>query len=285
MESAEHKVTTSLSMGRFLGFMAVILLLVGPFLPNHVWENEETGELDEVSGLHRWYEGRFESLIPFLSVIFIVILLYPGFPFHFEKDTRFGKANHLFLLVWGGLLFLGYLLEALFGSYTASGWMRYPGSGLWMIILGSFLMALAGYLEWKYPTMDDLLVILGIMTGKRAETVVEIKPQATIPVKTQEVRNKPEVKVEPQKHEQEVEPKPSVVSPPVEQKEQQPETRELTPGEEKMLQRWIRHIDEYNQTYELCPKCNNYAFMKARDTGVAIVFTCPECNEGFTLKK
>jgi predicted RNA-binding Zn-ribbon protein involved in translation (DUF1610 family) len=110
-------------------------------------------------------------------------------------------------------------------------------------------------------------------------------PEGVVKGELENVSTKPLVTAGVQKVEQKGE---SELIPPIPSPEPQiveKVIREPTSEEEKTLLRWARHIDDYNQTYEQCMKCNNYVFMSAKDTRDSIVFECPDCGETFVLKK
>lgn len=286
---------SSWSIGKVFGLLAVVLLLLGPFLPYHTWENRSTGELDSIPYIHGVFIDEL-SFIPFLSVIFIAILLFPEFPFHFEKNTRYGKINHFFLIIWGGSFFVYYIIQDLQFSASNSEWFGYPGYGYWIIIMGFICCGLAGFFERVYPTLTIYSFLHGIPTKKgtelKHEPSPEIPPQNRIEVDHPLPQNKienaqplPQIKEKeiPFKARETSEPAPEVSK--VEPREVEPPENELTVEEIRNLRRWSKHIDEHNQAYEQCMKCQNYVFMKAKETQGAFNFTCPECNTSFTLSK
>ena len=271
----------TLSIGKIIGIIAIFLFLVGPFQPYRVTENRTTGETGSSSLTDNWYDNS-ESVVPFITVILMLILLYPQMPFYFERDSKFGKINHIFLMLWGASFFLSFLRAAIRFVGESSEWVTYPGYGHWMIVLGFFLCGLAGFLAWGgYPKVttskDGELVQSEGQTGNQSST----SPEPVLANPTQEEQAQPIVTEESWV----TKPEHVDTSPFTDPQKGEAEIEEPTSEKVKILRRWARHIDEFSQTYELCIKCENYAFMKTKDTGDYIVFTCPECKEVFNLKK
>jgi hypothetical protein len=273
----------TLSIGKLLGIIAILLLLVGPFQPYWVTEDRTTGSIGASSLTDNWYDNS-ESIVPFITMILILILLFPQMPFYFEKDSKFGKINHIFLMLWGASFFLSYLSAAINFIGATSEWTTYPGYGHWMIVLGFFLCGLAGFLAWGgYPAMNIPLAAEDMKEEGKIEADTGSKTESVIQIKPKEVDGESINKDMPPKIEAEKEPVPLIV--PQTSEPQKIEAKEPTSEEEKTLRRWARHIDTYNQTYEQCIKCRNYVFMRAKDTGDAIIFSCPDCSEIYKLKK
>jgi hypothetical protein len=274
------------SPGKILGIFAIILLLIGPFLPFYVLENMSTGWINESNHLEHWFDN-LDTLSPFLTVIFILIMLYPEFPIYFEKKFKYGKINHLFLMIWGALWSYSYFNNAIRHISTrrilSVDYYIYPGYGHWLIILGFIFCSLAGFLEWRFPTMANLTGLLGLKKEIETEPDGEPVQKQVASEKIEDLSTEPMAKVKVS----EVEPEGKSLPPQdiafEKPMEIETETKAITSEEKKTLLRWARHIDEYNQSYEQCMNCQNYAFMKAKVMEDTITFTCPECDETFTL--
>lgn len=277
MVNLQFEKPSNWSKGQIIGFAAVILLIIGPFLPYY---HNYRGPYIEIEyfGLLRF--------IPFLSAILIVVLLFLEFPMYAKRDSEYVGINHFVLILWGGWFSFSYILN-LFPLYGPD-----QGIGFLMIIGGFLLCVISGFFEWRYPS--ETRTVEPAVEGKHeipsSQSVVTVSsPHTTSRAKepAQQIKpaSRPLVIKTTQKRESVVEPAQVIVTSTARPGAITPPTREPVTEEEKKLLRWARHIDNYNQTYELCIKCQNYAFMKAEDTGDSIVFTCPECNVTFTLKK
>jgi predicted RNA-binding Zn-ribbon protein involved in translation (DUF1610 family) len=203
------------------------------------------------------------------------------------------KVNNFIIMGWGFIFFLCYLSDAILivESWEAFGASAsiYAGVGLWLIVLGFFLVLLAGFLEWRYPSMKTPGVPkVGLPMRKKEEPAVEITSEPTTEVvaqpEPQEGVSVTTVKEAPSEGVT-VASEPEAAAVPSVKDKVDMLTREPTSEEEKNLLRWARHINEDGQTFEQCMKCNNYVFIKAKDAGASIVFECPDCGEKFTLKK
>jgi len=294
MVSLEFEKPSTWSIGKKLGLIAIIFLIVGSFLPHHVYESsgdiEYTGEISnfdyDVWGL--W------MLIPPLSGILLATFLYIRFDINLEMGPRNIRMKPFFMMIWGIWFFLTYLADATryWESVEAYGITSsvYPGIGLWMIVAGFFLCAVVGFLEWKYPTMVGPPVPkVGLPKRKEKEVVAEAIPEPSSEVAAPVEAKKPirVVKTEEEvpKEEPLVETKPIPVTAAAKAEKIEAVSREPTSEEEKTLLRWARHIAEDGKTFEQCMKCEKYVFLSAKDTGDTIVFKCPECGESYTLNK
>ncbi len=295
MVSLEIEKPSTWNMARKMGIIAVIFLIVGPFLP-YVISEYRFG--DQVTGGHDFTYFNFEwaglfMLLPIISAFLIVFLLYFKFDIYIEKDTSRKNIKPFILMAWGFWFFLTYLAEAIrigeeqesFG-YTFS---QFAGYGSWMIVLGFLLGGLAGFLEWRYPTMTGPAI--AIPKRAKAEPAAQPAPEAAAPQPaTQEVtpveaiEPTPEPAAAPAAPKPAAEPEPAPAAPATTGK-MEVITREPASDEEKALIRWARHINVDGQTFEQCLKCKNYVFISAKDAGDAITFKCPDCGGSFTLKK
>lgn len=290
MVSWELERPSEWSIGKMIAPIAILLLIIGPFLPYLIVQIRGV-DLD-ITNERSYFDfdnSGFWMLIPLLSAILIIILLYFKFDIYFEKDGKRVKINSFILMLWGFLFFLMYLSDAVlirssidYGGVSIS---YLPGIGLGMIIAGFLLCCIVGILEWRYPFTAGLK-LPKVGPGKKEEPVVaaEVKAEqdaAGVP----SIESEPEVKVEALKVEPIEEPGPIPVAPTVGAKKIEAVSREPTSEEEKELFRWAKHINEYGQTFEKCPKCEKYVFLRAKDTGDTIVFNCPDCGASFKLKK
>jgi hypothetical protein len=136
MVTIEFERPSKWSMGQMIGFIAIIFLIIGPFLPylyNYPYIRYE------FFGLLRF--------IPFISAVLIATLLYFRIPLFIKKNSNFIKINHFILIIWGFWFLLSHFVDTF--PFTGPS----QGYGFWMIICGYFLCMLSGYLEWRHPTM------------------------------------------------------------------------------------------------------------------------------------
>lgn len=287
MVSWELERPSEWSIGKIIAPIAILLLIVGPFLPYLIVQIRGVGlDITDDRSYFDFDNSGFWMLIPLISAILIIILLYFKFDIYFEKDDKRVKINSFILMLWGFLFFLMYLSDAVlirssvdYGGVSIS---YLPGIGLGMIIAGYILCSIVGYLEWVYSSPRGLkLPMVSLGKKKQPEVAVEVKAEQKAAV-VPSIESEPEVKVEALKVEPIEEPGPVPVTP---TKKIEAVGREPTNEEEKELLKWVSHINEYGQTFEKCMKCKNYVFIRAKDTGDTILFNCPDCGASFKLKK
>jgi hypothetical protein len=277
MVNVQFEKPSNWSKGQIIGFVAVILLILGPFLP--YFRGRPYSYIDiEYFGLLRF--------IPFLSAILIVILLFLGFPMYAKRDWEYIRINHFVLILWGGWFLFTYILN-LFPLFGLN-----QGIGILMIIGGFLMCTISGFIEWRYPSKRGTVEPIVEMKHEIPSTqpvAVASSPQQTSrtdkPVQHIQSASRPLVVKTAQKRDTVVEPAQVRVLSTAKPRTIKAPTREPVSDEEKILLRWARHIDKNNQTYEMCIKCQNYVFIKAEDMGDAIIFSCPDCNEIYKLKK
>ncbi|UCE38059.1 MAG: hypothetical protein JSW00_02110 [Thermoplasmata archaeon] len=289
MVSLDFEKPSTWSIGKKLGLLAVLFLIIGPFLPYFVedFEYEGTTNSGSISYFDYDFWGLF-ILLPLFSAILIATLLYLKFNLFVEKGTTRINIKPFILMIWGFWFFLTYAVEASrFTDSWDSGYgkyARYPGVGLWLIIIGFLLCAVVGFLEWRLPSASGPGVpkvrlpkrepkpTAEVTAEPSSEVVAPVEPERPVSVVVKEDVGPKEVVTE-------LKPTPTV-SEKVEML-----TREPSSEEEKALLRWARHINEDGQTFEQCIKCQNYVFITTKSTKDTIVFECPDCGEKFTLKK
>lgn len=282
MVSLEFEKPSTWSIGKKIGLIAIILLVIGPFLPYYVYKfgiGDDT-YTEEISYFD-FDINRLWMFLPLISAIIMAILLYIKLDICIKKGPKIVNIKPLILMAWGFWFFLTYLVDA-------TKLEDHAGYGLWVIIVGLFLCGIVGILEWRFPSTVGAGVPLGRFGKKKEkEVVTEVSAEPTPEITTTSDIKKPVpvVETEPSNEEQVVEPEPVPVAPAAETKKIKTLGREPTTDEEKMLLKWASHINEYNQTFEKCTKCNNYVFLRAKDTGDTIVFNCPDCGASYTLKK
>jgi hypothetical protein len=252
-------------------------------------ENEVTGEIEGISYM-RLISVDALVFIPFITSILIVLLFYLKVPSILNKNIGLGKINNIIIIIWGGLFFLIFLNEALSLSNTVGEWSMYPGYGLWIIIIGFLCCSLAGFFEERFPTFTVLSYMEKINKEKGTEKVPESSSQKTED-KTEGIAPSPlNIDVQETTKEALVKPDPAPSAPAADIKDLpypvgEPIESEHTEEELRNLTRWSKHIDEHNQAYEQCMKCQNYVFMKANETQGSYIFICPECNTSYKLSK
>ena len=283
MVSLEFEKPSSWSMGKKLGILAVIMLLIGPFLPYVTWEYS-MGE-EKITDSYSYFNFEvvgFWMFIPIISAVLVLFLLYFKANIYLEQNSRRMNIKPFILMLWGFWFFLCYLLDALRMGGDFFGSSTYAGFGLWIMVIGFFLTAFVGFLEWRFPAMAGPQISIGKPKGAKAAP--EKAPETVAAVEPEVAAVEPVAKKEPQKISDRVKPEPSPVTP-VETKTIEAVEREPTSDEEKTLMRWARHINEEGKTFEQCMKCKNYVFIESQDKGKSIAFNCPDCGASFALKK
>ncbi|UCC39912.1 MAG: hypothetical protein JSV96_00145 [Candidatus Aminicenantes bacterium] len=283
MVSLEFEKPSTWSIGKKIGLIAVILLIVGPFLPYYVYNIYNGGEHAVELSYFDFDINRLWMFLPHISAILMAVLLYLKFDICIKKGSKIVNIKPFILMAWGFWFFLTYLVDA-------TRLEDHAGYGLWMIVVGLFLCAVVGFLEWRYPSAVGAGVPLGRLGKKKEkEVVAEVSAEPAPEIATTADIKKPVpelvVESEPSKEEPAVEPEPIPVSAPAKAEKIEAVGREPTSEEEKTLLRWARHIAEDGKTFEQCMKCEKYVFLSAKDSGDTIVFKCPECGESFTLNK
>lgn len=265
MVSLEFEKPATWSIGKKVAAVAIIFLVIGAFLS-------------------------FSLCSPILTVALVVFLLYLHFDIYLEKrdETRI-KINHFILILWGVFYLFISLSSTFLMFWISQQFMYLPITWLvgWVLLdLGFLLCIIAGILEWRYPGKAGLPVKAGKKKGEEVAPDVYLTqvPKGKTQVKVVE-EIKPKIKEEMPKIEPKLKPSPVPLTHSAEPKQKEIPEREPTSEEEKVLQRWARHINESGETFEQCIKCQNYVFVKTKDTGETIVFICPDCGTSFTLKK
>ncbi|UCG70554.1 MAG: hypothetical protein JSV09_05930 [Thermoplasmata archaeon] len=292
MVPLEFEKPSKWSIGKKLGIIPIILLLLAPFQPYRI-HDEIQG--DEVVESHvSYYIGveafGFMRFLPIVSAILIAILLYLNLNLYTKKNSQYIKINHFILLIWGLWFFLTYLQQIFEHTHSGSYGDVYPGYGLWMMVVGSFLCMFVGFLEWRYPTsvkFSDFKISLGKKEKPEAVTdvVAEPPPKILDLIEEEKAQSKSFVKAEVPKSEHVREPEPVSKKHLTKSKKIEVVTREPTNEEEKILLSWARHINENDQTFEECIKCGKFVFLSVKESVDFISFNCPECGESFKLKK
>ncbi|UCG70553.1 MAG: hypothetical protein JSV09_05925 [Thermoplasmata archaeon] len=265
MVSWEFEKPATCSIGKKVAVVALIFLLIGAFLS-------------------------FSICTPIITIALIVFLLYLQFDIYLEKkdETRV-KINHFILILWGALYLFSSLSATFVVIWMSQSFMSFPITwlaGLVLLDLGYLLCIIAGVLEWRYPSKAGPRI--KVDKKKEKEVLPEVIPKQVSEVPTNigaDKEVKPMTKEDMLKEEHKQKPEQVPITPSAESEKIEMQTREPTSEEEKVLQRWARHINESGETFEQCIKCQNYVFVKTKDTGEAIIFKCPDCGTSFTLKK
>jgi hypothetical protein len=295
MVSLEIEKPSTWNMARKIGIIAVILLIIGAFLPYVTWEytiGTET-RTESVSYFNYDFFGLW-MFFPLLSGLFVALLLYLKGDIHLEQASKRMNIKPFILMIWGFWFFLCYLIDAIRIGDVYFGGGTYTGFGLWMIVIGFLLCALVGFLEWRYPTMAGPAIAMPKRT--KAEPAAQPTPETAAPqpapqeaTAAEPAEPTPEPAVAPAAPKPvpvaEPEPAPAAPAAPATTGKMVVITREPASDEEKVLIRWARHINEDGQTFEQCIKCKNYVFISAKDKGKTIEFNCPDCGALFDLEK
>lgn len=298
MVSWEFEKPSTWSLGKKIGFLAVILLFLGPFLP--YWVRDYGSRTGHVAYVHYETFGLL-GLIPIFSALLIVPLLYLKLNIYFEKDEERVNINHFILMIWGFFFIFIHIGDAIrVRTFSTAYVTYYPGIGLWMIIIGFLLCFAAGFLEWRHPSKVGPRVLFGRGKEKQATTnaIMNSSPKSlTINAKmtpspkpvssfesTKAISYK-SIKEEETAKSEKVIHTASHINLHSEAADMEVVNREPRNEEEKTLIRWSRHISKDGKTYEQCIGCGKYVFINTEDKGERIVFKCPECGASFTLKK
>ncbi|UCG70552.1 MAG: hypothetical protein JSV09_05920 [Thermoplasmata archaeon] len=278
MVSWEFEKPSEWSIGKKIGFIGIIFLIIGPFLPYLVLE-DALGRVEIVIFLnYEW--NRLWMFLPHLSAILFIFLLFVKFEIYLEKDQERYNIKPIIVMIWGSWLFLTYLVDAYrLGNLT--------GSGFWIIIIGSFLCGIAGYMEWRNPSVRGPQILFGrnkiigtsieSKTNPLPKTVTSVEPKKLMSTTSTTGNEKAIIRSGGSRQFEDM--TPTAV------KGDMVIDRELKTEEEKTLSRWLRHIQKDGRTYERCLKCGNYVFIAVEDKGKTITFKCPDCEAMFNLKK
>jgi hypothetical protein len=282
-----HKPSTW-SKGQKIGIVGVIALIIGPFLPYSTTEVEFGNEIfiDSYSYLNFEFWGLF-MFLPFLCALMFVILLYLRIDIYVEKGSSRRNLKPILTMLLGFWFFLTYIADAIRFTEDLGFAQSYPGAGSMLIIAGFFLSGFAGFLEWRRPTT----VVSDAPSQKemKREEIAPVAPQPTVekvpPVTPQEPPREQIVKEEPKGP---VPIYPASSSAPksyVEDYRIQSKLEKPVSKDQKTLLSWAKRLDRHKDIYEKCINCEKYGFIEVVDTGLSLVFTCPNCNERFKLKK
>jgi len=285
MASWEFEKPSTWSLGKRIGFLAVIFLLVGPFLP--FWVRDYGTRTDDVSYIQYSTFGLL-GLIPIFSALLIVLLLYLKINIYYEKDEEKVKINHFVLMMWSFCFVLIYIADAVRAKDQRTAFATaYAGIGLWMMIFGFIMCFAAGFIEWRHPLKVGPRILFKRDKKKPTNTNVIANPY---PKPVSSFESTKAISYKSGKKGNTLTPKnaesiPSHNKYNSEAASIEAVNREPRNEEEKELIRWSRHISEEGKTYERCIKCGKYVFISAEEKGGRIMFKCPECGNSFILKK
>lgn len=272
--------------GHKIGALAVVFLVIGPFLP--YWGREYlSGRTDSVNYADYLTFGLL-FLIPLFSALIIFLLLFLNFNIYIDEDSEHKKINHHILMIWGIMFFLIYVADVVRVAYYSTVFFsQFAGFGLWFIVMGFFFCALAGFLQWQKPLMMGPQFLLGrkrapdaaISVTNDSESVQKVHVYEDKPplypwensnnaVKTLNINKGITSQINPDKTA-------NLVT----------KQRKIQSTEEKTLLQWLEHASDNGRTFEQCLKCRNYSFINAKDTGASITFECTDCGETFLLRK
>jgi hypothetical protein len=282
-----HKPSTW-SKGQKVGLIGVIALIIGPFLPYIVYEYEFGDQTVTNNYSYLIFEGwGLYMLFPFLCALIFFILLYLKVDIFMQKDSKTTNLKPFVTMALGFWFFLVHISEAARFTQYATYARRYPGIGLMLIIGGFFLCGLAGFLEWRRPS--TMVPQVAPKKDIVREGVASVPPQPAVEritvVSPQDPIEKQIVQKEP------IKPKPLYPASSGNSRsyadEYRIQSRSMQPvtKEQKTLLSWAKRLDRHKDIYEKCIKCEKYGFIEVKDTGLSLTFTCPNCNEKFTLKK
>lgn len=276
MVSWEFEKPSEWSIGKKIGFLAIVLLLLGLFLP--YWVRDSGSRTVNVRYIQYGTFGLL-GLIPLFSALLIVLLLYLNFNIYFEKDDERMKINHFILMMWSFCFVLIYIADAIRAvDYSTGNYTAYPGIGLYMIIFGYLFCFVAGLFEWRQPSMKGPRILFKENKVKAASPLIKPNPSRKAnPSFSIKERQKVKVKA--------TNPDAMQNNPSTNTILMEGVNREPNNQEEKILMRWSRDISKDGRIYERCLKCGNYVFLNVEDEDKRIIFKCPGCGASFTLKK
>ncbi len=264
------------SIGKRIGFLAIILLLLGLLFP--FWVRDYGSRTDTVRYFQYETFGLL-GLIPIFSALLIILLLYLNLNIYFEKDEERMKINHFILMMWSFCFILIYIADAIRAKdYSTAYATAYPGIGLWMIIFGYLFCFIAGLLEWRHPSMAGPKLLFRENKVKAASPVIKSNPSREV-APSVSIQERKKVKANT------ITPVSIRNEPSTDNKWMEGVNREPKSDVEKILIRWSRDISKDGRAYEQCLKCRNYVFLTAEDEGKKIIFKCPECDASFILRK
>jgi hypothetical protein len=203
------------------------------------------------------------------------------------NDSKGVDLKPILTMLIGFWFFLVYLADAIRFTRDAGFTRFYPGVGIMLIIAGYFLCGLAGFLIWRSPKKMDQYV--PPLKSKEREEKTEISPKPAVEkvevVSPKEPPKEEIIKEEPVKQEP-IYPTPSsTLRSYMEEYRIQSKSHQPISKEQKILLNWAKRLDRHKDIYEKCMRCDKYGFIEVKDTGLSLTFTCPNCNEVFTLKK
>lgn len=274
MVSWEFEKPSEWSIGKKIGFLAIVLLLLGLFLP--FWVRDSGSRTVNVRYIQYETFGLL-GLIPIFSALLIVLLLYLNFNIYFEKDKERMKINHFILMMWSFCFVLIYIADAIRAvDYSTGNYTAYPGIGLYMIIFGYLFCFIAGLFEWRHPSIMGPKILFREKKVKAASPLIKPNPSRKV---------NPSFSIKEKAGVNASKPESIRNNPSTNTKWMEGVNREPKSQEEKILIRWSRDISKDGRIYERCLKCGNYVFLTAEDKGESLVFNCPGCRASFNLKK
>ncbi len=266
----------------------MIALIIGPFLPYFVTEFEFGNEIVTNNYSYINFEGwGLYMLFPFLFALIFLILLYLKIDIYMENDSKITNIKPLITLAIGFWFFMVHIADAARFNRDYGYSRMYPGVGIMLIIAGYFLCGLAGFLNWRKRTE----VVEGAPPKEEMEREVVTKSTPQPYVESSQPVTPTELEEEKVIRRESIKPKPlypSSSSTPisyVEEYQIQSKFNHPLLKEQKVLLNWAKRLDRHRDIYEKCMKCGKYGFIEVKDTGLSLTFTCPNCNERFTLKK
>ena len=271
--------------GHKIGALAVVFLVLGPFLP--YWGRDHLNGRTDFVIYADYNTFGLLFLIPLFSALLIFLLLFLNFNIYIDESTEHKKINHHILMIWGIIFFLIYIADVVrVVYYSTVFYSQFAGFGLWFIVMGFFFCALAGFLQWRKPQMIGPQFLIGRKRTPDAAISVTSDSQPVQKVRVFEDKptsyswensNKAEIDLDINNKNSQKNTDNTV--------KLATKTRKTDSYEEKTLLRWLEHASGNGRTFEQCLKCNNYGFINAKDFGSSIEFNCLECGATFELVK
>jgi hypothetical protein len=270
--------------GHKIGALAVVFLVLGPFLP--YWGRDYlNGRTDSVIYADFHTFGLL-FLIPLFSALLIFLLLFLNLNIYIDGNPGHKKINFHILMVWGTIFFLIYIVDAMRTNYYSTAtYAQFAGFGLWFIVMGFLCCTMAGIIQWRNPEFVGPQILSGIRTKKATVSADSDAPAVqTVHILDDEPSQYPWENSKKAEISLDIYNKNSLNNPDKTVKSAT-KKRKTQSNEEKTLLRWMEHASGNGKTFEQCLKCNNYGFITTKDVGPSIEFNCQDCGATFELVK
>lgn len=272
--------------GHKIGALAVVFLVLGPFLP--YWGREYLGGRTDSVAYADFNTFGLLFLIPLFSALLIFLLLFLNLNIYIDGNPGHKKINYHILMIWGTIFFLIYLVDVMRSIYYSTVfYFQFAGFGLWFMVIGFLLCTLAGIIQWRNPEFIGPQFLNGRSRIKKV--TVSADSDAPAVQKVHVLEDEPSLYPWENPNTSENTLKIDKLTTPQKNTNKTVKIankkRKYQNNEEKTLMQWLKHTSGNGRTFEQCLKCNNYGFINAKDTGSQVTFECTDCGETFLLEK